>query len=391
MSNNNNQNNNNSSIFGSGSTSDPSSQNRKEIKERQEEMQILTRFKDVVTNKLEQMSAEMEDEKQNKVYKMGDHEKKILLQMQGMGLAEGMAAGVATFVLLRRGPIWIGRFIRNRRGVGATGAPMHKSGPTKNNNPFHNASQNSNTMMSSNLGGGGGGSGYQLSNPFASNNGTAANPNFPRSRNPIVRGIWFMFDAAISLMMAANISVQYTDLKRIRNDLVELPLAEGGSLVSDAFCESLTNELQQIQYENSPAYQRLVKKYKDHQIYGDSSSNGKGISPLALYMEGITLFSQNCERRAFRQRELFQEQGGGTAADAFQNGFGENNNSISSIDDFSSIPIPPPGVAKDGPRLVRNYIPMGDDQLMMEDGKEEYTVVYSSSDNHGSDSGFSSF
>mmetsp|Transcript_32104 Transcript_32104/g.78009 ORF Transcript_32104/g.78009 Transcript_32104/m.78009 type:complete len:418 (+) Transcript_32104:18-1271(+) len=396
---NNNNNNNNNNMFGSGQDS---SNNNKEIKERQEEMQVLSRFRNVISNKLEQMSTETEAEQ--KTYKMGDHEKKVLMQMQGMGLAEGMAAGVATFLLLRRGPIWIGRFILNRRAAGAStrggGGPANSN--TVSKNPFQNASNSANNNTMNNTGG------YQLSNPFAGNTNANYN-NFPRSRNPIVRGIWFLVDSTLSLMMAANVSMQYTDLKRIRKDLVELPLAEGRSLVSDAFCEELTQELQKIQHENSPAYQRLVEKYqKGHQwdnLYGGSSpssESGEGISPLALYMEGVTLFSQNCERRAYRQRELLQEQGGAGFTGSFEDNDSDTSSSMSINDDASStnhqqqssasgvhhsIPIPPPGVAKDGPRLVRKLLMEGE---FMEEGTDEYTVVYSNnSDNNGS-GGFSS-
>lgn len=350
-------NNNDSGLFGDNNNN----ASPKEIQERQEEMQLLTRFKDVVTNRLEQMTSELEQMpkeaiKEQKKYKMGEHEKKILLEMQGMGLAEGMAAGIATFLLLRRGPIWIGNFIVKRRGGGAATGNVPK-------NPFQNASTMSSPIKAT--------GGYQLSNPlFAS----STNPNFPRSRSPIIRAIWFVFDTTLSLMMAANVSMQYTDLRRIRDDLVELPLAEGKSLVSEAFCESLTQELQKVQQENSPAYQRLVQQYQKRQSSDQfsnfSSSSDEAINPLALYMEGITLFTQNCERRAFRQREIFQEQGG----TGFAGSFDDDTTTTSSSDDLSSIPIPPPGIAKDGPRLVRNY----------NGGKDEYSVVQTTTDHNES-------
>ncbi|CAJ1947873.1 unnamed protein product [Cylindrotheca closterium] len=374
-----------------------------EIRERQEEMQVLTRFKDVITNKLEKMTNETEDKQ--KVYKMGEHEKKVMMEMQGMGLFEGIVAGAATFLFLRRGPIWIGRFIAKRRGGGGGGGGSTgtTTNPNVSKNPFDNAakSNNSNPMNTTTNSSGG----YQLSNPFAANNNAAAaanNLNFPRSRNPIIRAIWFTFDATLSLMMAANISLQYTDLKRIRNDLVELPLAEGTSLVSDAFCEDLTRALQKVQRENSPAYQRLVAKYQD--------GSSKELSPLALYMEGITLFSHNCERRAFRQRELLQEQGNATDfsdfddnndVDVDNNNNNNNDNNTTTASDSStslsldvgggssssiitssqgSIPIPPPGISKDGPRLVRSLPAEGTDSSMVmgkeEEEEEEFTVVF---------------
>ncbi|KAL3932259.1 MAG: hypothetical protein SGBAC_010929, partial [Bacillariaceae sp.] len=140
------------SFTNSNNPNDPSS---REIKEREEEMEILGRFRNVISNKLEQMTEETEEEQ--KVYKMGDHEKKVLMEMQGMGMKEGIAAGVATFIMLRRGPLWIGKYIIKRRGGAGAGATRSASNPAANNiskNPFHNASNNTSS-----------GGGYQMSNP----------------------------------------------------------------------------------------------------------------------------------------------------------------------------------------------------------------------------------
>eukprot|EP00980_Cylindrotheca_fusiformis_P013048 scaffold3267_cov140-Cylindrotheca_fusiformis.AAC.10 len=258
-----------------------------------EELALFQRFRSVATARLEKM-ANMEETDVS--YQMGDEEKRIITQMHGMGLKEGIFAGVATFVLLRKGPLWMGRYIVNRRRGGGAGPGSTTSG-----------------------------GGYQLSNPnnpfqqAASNNpNPIPNPHYPRSRNPFFRGIWFAFDTVLSLMMAANISLYYTDMQKIKQELTDLPLVPGKSLVSDALCPDLTAEWQKVVEEQNPAYRRLLAQNQD--------------TPLGLYMNGIKHFCENCQRRAYREQELRQEQG------------------LSSKD---PVEIPHPGIPRDAPRLIQ--------------------------------------
>ena len=150
---------------------------QRQLKERKEEMLLFERFKRIASLRLEAMTRQSEES--GVKFQMGEEEKQVFRQMTGMGIKEGIAAGIVTFIVLRRGPIYVARWIYQRR--------LAKQAPP-------------------------GDGSYQLSpptttpgatgNPFQ----TALRPDFPRSRNIVVRTIWFAFDSVLSLMMAASVS-----------------------------------------------------------------------------------------------------------------------------------------------------------------------------------------
>jgi hypothetical protein len=278
------------------------------LRQRKEEIQLVGRFRSVATAKLEALATQAEQS--GREFKIGEEEKKILSQMHGMGMKEGIAAGCLTFLTLRKGPLYIGRWILKRR--------QQRSGnmttPTDRRNP-----------PLSNSGG------YKFLDPKASGNpfqqASTSKPPFPRSPNIVVRSIWFTFDSVVSLMMAASVSMQWTDTEKIREQITKLPLVSGRSLASDALCEEIVTELQKVVDERDPVYERLRRRIQSE------SKDTALIEPIAFYLKGIVEFSENCQRRSFRERELRQEQG-----------FGPDD----------AVEIPSPGVAKDGPRLVKN-------------------------------------
>jgi len=284
---------------------------KKELNQRKEELLLMDRFKRVATAKLERMARQSEES--GIKYEMGEREKEALAQMHGMGLKEGIAAGIVTFFVLRRGPIYIGRWVQKRRlaQLQQQQQPPPQSGMTPPS-----------------------GNGYQLSdprNPFHK----ARNPEFPRSKNIVLRGIWFAFDCTLSLMMAASVSMAYTDTDKIRQQLIELPLIPGRSLTADALCDAFVTELQKVQQEENPAYKRLMKEYKQ------KGTNG---SMTASYMDGIVNFSEHCQRRLFVERRLQQER---------------------HLGKFDKVDIPQPGVARDGPRLIVNG--EGEEETVVDD------------------------
>jgi hypothetical protein len=198
------------------------------------------------------------------------------------------------------------------------------------------------------LGGGGGGS----ANPFQKVNHPS---EFPRSGNRFFRAGWFLLDATLSLMMAASVSMTYTDTDQIRKQLLELPLLEGRSLAADALCQEISNELSKVQQENNPAYRRLTKQQqRNHHTTNHETTTTTTTtvsSPSSFYLQGIIDFSENCQRRRFVERRLRQEQGLGKQ---------------------DAVEIPPPGVPKDGPRLLVVFSKNG--------GEEEERVVYDNGD-----------
>ena len=301
----------------------PSEKRREEqISQRKEEMALFARFKMVASTKLEQLARQSEETginlKADIKLKMGEEEQKILYRQNGMGLKEGVAAGIVTLIVLRRGPIYMSRWLQKRalqQQHAANGTkPPPQSGMNVPPPPRGDGS-------------------YQLSNP---NNVSNANNPFQRVQNPegpprsksiVLRSIWFGFDALLSLMVAASVSMAYTDADKLRRELVEIPLVTGRSLVSDTLCDDITAELQKVQQEDLPVYSRL-QQLLDDQRAGRSDTPQ---TPAAFYLESIQHFTENCQRRRAMEKRIRQEQG---------------------LDNRDSVDIPPPGVPRDGPRLV---------------------------------------
>ena len=297
------------------------------IREHQEEQRLLQRFQNVATKRLEEIARKAESTNQEKTsgddnafnigvgnaptseLQMGEEEQRIISQMAGMGLKEGILASVASFAVLRRGPKFIGRWVQRRyknqqfSSSASTGffsrsnSSYQLSDPKKlthspNNNPFENAAK-------------------------------ARQNDFPRPRGFLSRSIWFAFDAVLSLMVGANVSMYFTDKDSIRKQIAELPLVSGRSLTADTLCDDLVEELRTVRGEKNPAYERLERISREKVTEPTNAS---------FFMEGIVLFCQNCERRRYFERCIREESGMA-----------------------KSIPvkIPSPGVPRDYPRLVK--------------------------------------
>lgn len=289
---------------------------QRQLKERKEEMLLFERFKRIASLKLEAMTRQSEES--GIKFQMGEPEKQVFRQMSGMGIKEGIAAGIVTFLVLRRGPIYVARWVYQRR--------MAKQAP-----PGDGSYQLSPPTTPTSTG--------STGNPFQ----TAIRPDFPRSRNVVVRTIWFAFDSVLSLMMAASVSMAYTDTDHIRQQLVELPLLQGRSLTADTLCDDIVQELQKIKEEQNPAYQRLSKLNRLDQK-----------TPASFYLEAIEEFCQNCQRRRYVEQQLRQEQG---------------------LKDNEPVAIPK-RVPSNGPRLLLTTSPFqnsGMDLTNHDDNEEPFT------------------
>lgn len=248
---------------------------QRQLKERKEEMVLFDRFKRIASAKLEAMTRQSEES--GIKFQMGEQEKQVFRQMSGMGIKEGIAAGIVTFFVLRKGPIYVSRWVYRRR--------LAKQAPPGDGS-YQLSPPTTPTTAST--------SASASTNPFQ----VALRPDFPRSRNVVLRTIWFAFDSVLSLMMAASVSMAYTDTDKIRQQLLELPLLEGRSLTADALCDDIVKELQKVKAERNPAYERLTKFNR----MGEKT-------PASFYLEAIEEFCQNCQRRRFVEQRLRQEQG----------------------------------------------------------------------------------
>ena len=269
----------------SGNGNEPKDLNKqlqKRLEESKQDMLLFERFKRIAVLKLEAMTRQSEES--GVVYQMGDKEMQAFRQLQGAGLYEGMAAGLVAFFTLRRGPIYFARWLHKRK---LAQQYQHHQHHTPSPSPPQ------------------GDGSYQLSNPNMTNPFDKAGSDFPRSRNVVIRGIWFVFDSVLSLMLAASVSMAYTDTDQVREQIIGLPLLPGRSLTSDALCDDIVLELQKLQKENNPAYARLSRASQQ----GGGSGGGEIRSPASFYLEGIMRFAENCQRRRFVEQRERQERG----------------------------------------------------------------------------------
>jgi len=297
---------------------------QRRYREEREEADIIDRFFLIARSQLHEVADLLENgnPRNPSEYRLGTKEKEEIVRITGMGLVEGVAAGVATFVLLRRGPVMIGRYVaRRRQGRMST----HGSMNTRSNAQHHSQQQGKPDL---------GGTSYKLSDPNAGPHTSTAfdpykvNPHWPRPRSFLLRAVWFWFDATISLMTAASVSMRLSGAERIKTQVSDLPLVEGHSLVATTLCKPVTQELQSVHRQQSSAYHRLRKRMED----GEDT-------PAALYFSGIIAFVENCERRTAMEERL-----------RFSKGLAED----------AEVEIPPPGVPRDEPRTHRWDQEMGD-------------------------------
>mmetsp|Transcript_23098 Transcript_23098/g.64045 ORF Transcript_23098/g.64045 Transcript_23098/m.64045 type:complete len:359 (-) Transcript_23098:1723-2799(-) len=318
-----------------------------QVRERREEQLLFQRFQKVATVKLEKLSRNFQTPKRAKDgnganggfnvdvvenedddLKFGEEEQKILSDLTGIGLKEGILASIASFIVLRRGPTYIGRWIQRRN---------------KN-------LQSSSSFSSSSVPGGN--SPYQLSDPTKFKNAIVNNPfhrasnpnqnNFPRPRGLLSRSIWFLFDSVLSLMVGANVSMAFTDKDEIRQQIVDLPLVSGRSLTADSLCDEIVEELRKVREEKNPTFERLQKMRR-----GQDSASTEGTA-ASYYLDGIILFCQNCERRRYFERRIREESG---------------------LAKTVPVKIPVPGVPRDGPRLVK--LDGEEEKVVDKDGVED--------------------
>jgi hypothetical protein len=306
---------------------------REELDDRWNERLLFERFKNVAVERLNQLSRQAEDgddgnNSKKNAFTMGEEEQRIIASMNGMGLKEGVCAGLVTFLVLRRGPVYFARWIRRRQH-------QHQQQVTGGGSPFSSPLRSNNN------------NGYQLSDPrmTATTTGSGSLPynpfrraEYPRSRSFFVRSIWFTFDATLSLMMGASVSMAYTDVDEIRSKIVDMPLVHGRSLTADALCDDVVREWVKMQEENDPTYERLRRL---------NQRGGAHTTPASSYLEGIVRFCENCQRRRYVERRLRQERG---------------------LARGEPVEVPIPGVDRNGPRLVVNML---GEEMVVGDGVDD--------------------
>ena len=263
---------------------------RREIEEIDDDTKmVMARFLKLAQAKFSSSSSDIKflDElyNQNPDYQP---EKDLLMKMNNNGLGKGIVLGVFTFFLLRRGPRYFQKYMLQRQQTTTSSTSASKSSSYQLD-PIHQTTKD----------------------PFKkTTNASSTTTNSNNGPGIVLRSIKFCLDSFVSLSMAAYGSIIFTDPNQMMQELSEVPLIEGRSLISDELC---TDFIQ--------LYRQTPNK---HSFEGDNTD---------ISMICIRNFVYNCVKRQTYERDL--QQFGMTPSNS-------NNNNI-------HISIPPPGVPYDIP------------------------------------------
>jgi len=219
-------------------------------------------------------------------------EKEMLTRLNNNGMVYGVACGLLTFGILRGGPKFIQRTLIRR-----------------------NQQQQRNS------------SGYAFDQPA---------PGDVQFQKPglLFRIIKLGLDLAVSTSAAAYGSAVFTDKAKLMNEMAEIPLVSGRSLIADELCDDFIDV-----YKGIP--KKTWKKY-------EGKSEG---------LDAISGFVMNCMRRKVVEREIMeQNMSFGTTDEEI----GGNN------EDAKHVEIPNPGVSPD----IHVEIQFGDKSEDVQVGRE---------------------
>jgi hypothetical protein len=194
-------------------------------------------------------------------------EKEILLKLNNSGLLPGAAAGILSFVLLRR----VRRLVLQRRFQASLKPPLSTPGANGNthvqNSPFQAPS---------------------AASSFPPPISTAE----PLQEPLILKVLGLILDGTVSFAIAVMASVQFTDMKMILQEFSRIPLLQGHSVVAEEFCPVVLEELQRL----------------DRDMNSSTSSDWKK-DVQSVYLKAIVDFGKHCEQRRVYENRLQQEQG----------------------------------------------------------------------------------
>ena len=211
-------------------------------------------------------------------------ERKMLTDMNNLGLMNGVVAGIACFAFLRWSPGAIARYLTRRR---AADVGVQLKGDS--NNPFNKPSK------------------YQFDAP-PGEHVPLSSPNF------VIRGLRLGLDIFVSMSVGAWASILLIDKDRMMKEVSEIPLVQGRSLISEELCQDFSLEFKKYGRDTWDT---------NHPALSNGGRNGSRKSEFSSLVEG---FVANCKRRSIYEQELRSERG---------------------LRDDEPVVIPAPGVPKD--------------------------------------------
>lgn len=224
----------------------------------QQEMQLATRFVNAIQAKLDEIRRRPSAES----FTLEPAERAALMQINNLGLWQGVVGGVVSLIALRRlRHKFLQRLLDHRSNLQQGGS--HVSG-----------------------------------SPFG-HHGTASNPNL-NSLNHVIEKRqrplsminlfgWFL-DTSVAFGMAVTTSFVFTDRRKILSTLSTLPLMEGRSKTAEEFCPSVMQELARMRAEAG-----MDQGLLEH--------------PETPYLAAMLEFEGNCRRRRAYERRLRADKG----------------------------------------------------------------------------------
>lgn len=240
-------------------------------------------------------------------FKLSQHERKVLMDVVTANLLEGAVAGAITFFVLRRLHVEYFKYIK--RGYADPTATFRRpTMPNAFNSPYQQIPVTPTQPTITNM-------------TNAMQNSTGSNSGRFGSTRWIVYATSLIFDGIVSMYVALFVSTRNPD--KFLEQVSDLPLMEGESVISRELCPILLNELQKIHADlahgsrdmNSPTLPKISDKNKV--IVRDAIAH-----PQTPVLQCLMNFCTNCRRRAAYE-QLLREQSG-------------SNDAV--------ISIPPPGV-----------------------------------------------
>ena len=135
-------------------------------------------------------------------------EKRILNDLNSMGLHKGVLSGVACFAFLRLSPRAIGRMLQRRAAARAGGGGGDSGIVAAANNPFRRSQ-----------------AGYEFDPPASA---VGVRPNGNGRPGLFFRVLRLSLDTLVSLSIGAYASLYFIDKDKMMKKFAEIPLVEGG-------------------------------------------------------------------------------------------------------------------------------------------------------------------
>jgi len=265
---------------------------------------------------------------------LSDGEKKILQDIHNSGMVEGIIAGVAAFVFLRKFPRQLEKMAARRSSSNSSSAgyKLDVPAPGKVNSPFSSTTTTTTNSSSSSTQGMSAGTGANANAANAANaaNGSADLGTMNRRQGSFIsRALGFTVDLTLSFIVAAYTSYYMADREKIAKSLVEIPLMEGRSAISDNFCSDLIKEYHR-QLQMNP---NITASSQTNDTTSSSSSSSSSINvDMSKPLQTVTPFDRkqmlqnpqelqnpilkaylefihNCQKRQKMEQRIRQEQG----------------------------------------------------------------------------------